>query len=49
MMILKKKKTKMDNEYTTTKRNPDYTLGIYLTSIKVEQYRQVDDNRREYE
>ena len=39
----------MENEDTTTRRNPDSTLGIYLTSVKVEQYRKVDENRIEKE
>ena len=39
----------MANEDTTTRRNPDLTSGIYLTAVKVAQYRQVADNRREKE
>ena len=49
MMILKKKKVKLENEETTTRRNPDSTSVIYLTAVKVAQYIQVDGNRREKE
>ena len=49
MMILNQKKVKLTNEDTDTRSNPDSTLGIYLTTVKVEQYIQVADNRREKE
>ena len=49
MMIIIRKKVKMENADTTTRRNPDSTSGIYLTAVKVEQCRYVDDNRREKE
>ena len=48
-MIIKKRKAKLANEGTTTRRNPDLTPGIYLTAVKVAQYIQVDENRREKE
>ena len=46
MIILKENKVKLENEDTTTRRNPDSTSGIYLTNVMVEQCRQVDDKRR---
>ena len=49
MMIHKKKKVKLANEDSNTRRNPDSTSGIYLTAVKVAQYRQVAANRREME
>ena len=49
MMNLKKKKVKLENKDTTTRRNPVSTQGIYLTAVKLEQYRQVATNRREME
>ena len=48
-MVLKQKKVKLVNEDTITRRNPDSTLGIYLTAVKVAQCRQVAENRREKE
>ena len=39
MMNLKKKKVKLENKDTTTRRNPVSTQGIYLTAVKLEQYR----------
>ena len=48
-MILKKKKIKLANEDTTTQRNPESTSGIYLTTVKLTQYRQVAENRIEKE
>ena len=45
-MILKQNKVKLVNGDTTTRRNPDPHSGIYLTSVKVTQCRQVADNRR---
>ena len=48
MMILKKRKVKMSNEDSKTRRNPNSTSGIYLTAIKVAQYRQVAANRRKW-
>ena len=47
MMILNQKKAKLENEDTTTRRNPDLTSGIYLTVVKVAQCRQVAENIRE--
>ena len=35
IMILKQKKVKLKNEYTITMRNPDSTLKIHLTVVKV--------------
>ena len=49
MIIFKQKKVKLENKYTTTRRNPYSTSGIYLTAVKVEKCRQVADNRREKE
>ena len=49
MMILKQNKVKLENEDTTTRRNPDSTSGIYLTAVKVAQCRHVAENRREKE
>ena len=47
MMILKQKRLKLTNEDSSTRRNPNSTLGIYLTSAKVEQCRQVAVKRIE--
>ena len=47
MMILKKKKLKMVNEDANNSRNPNSTLGIYITAVKVAQCRQVAANSRE--
>ena len=47
MMILKKKRIKLENEDANTRGNPDSTSGIYLTAVKVAQCRQVATNRRE--
>ena len=44
---LKKKKVKLVNKNTTTRRNPDSTSEIYLIAVKAAQCRQVDENRRE--
>ena len=33
----------------TTTTNPDSTLGVYLTTVKVAQCRQVDENREKKE
>ena len=49
MMILKHKKVKLENEDSVTSRNPDSTPGIYLTAVKLAQFRQVAKNRREKE
>ena len=46
MITLNKKKVKLSNVDANTRRNPNSTLGIYLTAVKVAQFRQVDDNRR---
>ena len=48
-MILKKRKVKLANEDASTRRNPNSTSGIYLTALKVSQYRQVAANRIEKE
>ena len=47
MMILKQKKIKLENEDANNRRNPNSTSGIYLTTAKVAQFRQVAANRRE--
>ena len=47
MMILQQKKVKLENEDANTRRNPNSTLGIYLTNAKVAQCRQVGVNMRE--
>ena len=47
-MILNKKKVTLVNDETSS-RNPDSSLGIYLTTDKVSQYRLVAENRREKE
>ena len=39
MMILQQKKVKLANEDVNTRRNPNSTLGIYLTATKVSQCR----------
>ena len=46
IMIVNQKKVKLANEDTTTRRNPDLTSGIYLTAVKVAQFRQVSENSR---
>ena len=46
MMILRQKKVKLANEESNTRRNLNSTSGIYLTSAKVAQCRQVAANRR---
>ena len=46
MIIPKYKKVKLENEDAATRRNPDSTLGIYLTALKMAQCKQVADNRR---
>ena len=48
-MILNQKKVKLENEDTTSRRNTASTLGIYLTDVKVKQFRKMDENRREKE
>ena len=45
MMILNQKKVKLENEDVATRRKPDSISGIYLTAVKVAQYRQVAENR----
>ena len=47
MMILKKKKVKLENEDNKTRRKSNSNSGIYLTAVKVAQCRQVAVNRRE--
>ena len=49
IMILKRKKVKLANEDVNTRRNPNSTSGIYLTTVNVAQCRQVSANRRETE
>ena len=49
MMIPKKRKLKLSNEDAKTRRNPNSTLGIYLTAVKGAQYTKVAENRRETE
>ena len=49
VMILKHNKVKLENEDTATRSKPDSISGIYLTDVKLAQYRQVDKNRREKE
>ena len=49
MIILNKRKVKLENEEANTRRNPNSTSGIYLTAVKVAQCRQVAKNRRETE
>ena len=49
MMALKQKNSKLVNGDTTTRRSPDSNLVIYLTGVKVVQYRQVAGNRKEEE
>ena len=46
MEILNKKKVRLVNDENYM-RNPDYSLGIYLTTAKVEHFRLVAKNRRE--
>ena len=41
MMILNKKKVKLSNEDANTRRNPNSTSVIYLTTVKVAQCTQV--------
>ena len=47
MMILKQKKVKLSDKDSATRRKPDSTTLIYLTNVKVAQYRQVAENRIE--
>ena len=47
MTVIKQKKVKL--VITTTRRNPDSTLRMYPTAVRVAQYRQLDDNRIEKE
>ena len=46
MMMLQQKKVKLANDDANTRRNPISTSGIYLTAAKVDQCRQVAENRR---
>ena len=46
MMILEKVKVKLANEDANTRRNPNSTSGIYLTAVKLSQYRMVAENIR---
>ena len=47
MMMLKKKKVKLANEDTTSRRNPDFTSGIFITSVKLAQCTLVAENSTE--
>ena len=47
MMIHQQKKIKMEDEDANTRSNLNSTSGIYLTTAKVAQCRQVAANRRE--
>ena len=47
MMIHQKKKVKLADEDSNTRRNLNSTSGIYLAAAKVAQCRQVAANRRE--
>ena len=49
MMILEQKKVKLPNEDAVTRRNPYSNSEIYITTVKVAQYRQVAANSREKE
>ena len=46
MMMLQEKKVKLENDDANTRRNPNSTSGIYLTTAKVAQCRQVATNKR---
>ena len=46
MEILQKYKALLEND-VATRKNPDYSLGVYLTAAKEAQYRLIDDNNRE--
>ena len=46
MMTPHQKKVILIND-ETFRKNPESSLGIYLTDAKVAQYRLVADNRRE--
>ena len=35
MMVIKQKNLNLENEDTTTRKNPDLNLEIYLTTIEV--------------
>ena len=48
MMTIHQKKAILVND-KKSRRNPDLSLGIYLTADKVAQWRLVADNRREKE
>ena len=48
MAILNQKQVRLVNDETSM-RNPDSSLGIYLTVAKVVQYILVTENRREKE
>ena len=47
MDILNQNNVKLENDVSdmTKRDNPDLTSGIYLTDVKVSQYRMVADNR----
>ena len=45
MVILNQNKLRLVNEETSM-RNPDSSLGIYLTAAKVVQCRLLDENRK---
>ena len=46
-MILQQKKVKLENEDANNRRNPNSTLGIYLTAARVAQFIHVAANTRE--
>ena len=48
MMILQKNNARLVND-ETSRRNPDFSLVIYLIADKLAQYILVDNNRREKE
>ena len=49
MMIINNENLKLEDENANTRRKANSTSVIYLTAVKVAQYRQVAANRREME
>ena len=47
MMVLNRKRVKLVNKYTTTRKKPDLTSGIYLTGVKMKQFIMLAGNRGE--
>ena len=47
MMVLQKNKAKLVNQDTTSRRNPDFTSGIFITSVKLAQCTLVAENSTE--